>query len=273
MAFISDLRMVANAWLRPADTGTSNNVYNFFEETMKVIGEDKIGLVRADSGFFGNKFFTFLESRSKKYIVAVKSNALLKQQILNIRNWLAVDEGIQISEFNYKAHSWNKERRVIVIRQSIVKKPKALGKILFKEFPEHCFFRYQQYVTNLDLPAAEVWRMYCGRADSENRIKELKYEFGMTGFCLNKFYAREDAFRMVVVAYNFLSLFRQVILKQVIQPTLSTIRFECFALGSWIVKRGRKKILKLSVNTKRRAWLDALFSKLVDLGPPFLVKT
>jgi hypothetical protein len=272
MAFISDIRMVANAWLRPGDTSASNNVYEFFKETIHIIGADKIGLVRGDSGFFGNKFFTFLESHSKKYITAAKSNAILKQQILTIKHWLTVDEGIQISEFNYKARSWNKERRILVVKQSIGKRPKALGKNLFKDLPEYCGYRYQQYATNLDLPAVEIWRLYRGRADSENRIKELKYEFGMNGFCLNKFYATEAAFRMVVIAYNLLSLFRQAILKQIVQPRLSTIRFKCFALGSWIVKRGRKKILKLSVNMKRRAWLDGLFSKLVDLGPPFPVK-
>jgi len=77
----------------------------------------------------------------------------------------------------------------------------------------------------------------------------------------------------VLIAYNLLSLFRQAVLKQKIQPALSTIRFKCFALGSWIVKQGRKEVLKLSVALKRRAWLDGLFSRLVDLAAPFPLKT
>jgi len=30
-------------------------------------------------------------------------------------------------------------------------------------------------VTDLNLAALQIWRMYRGRADCENRIKELKY--------------------------------------------------------------------------------------------------
>lgn len=272
IAFLSDIRMPLNAWLRPGNTSASNNTYEFLKETFTIIDRKKIGLVRADSGFFGGKFLSFLENLSLNYVITIKMNAILKNNILNNRAWLSIDEGIHVGEFLYKANSWNKERRIVIVRQSIVKKPKSLGKTLFKELPEYCNYRYQMYVTNLNLTAAEIWRLYRQRADSENRIKELKYEFGIDGFCLHKFYGTEAAFRMVMIAYNLLSLFRQGILKQKIQPMLSTIRFKCFALGGWIVKRGRKKILKLSVVPARRAWLDGLFSKLVDFSPPFPIK-
>ncbi len=32
------------------------------------------------------------------------------------------------------------------------------------------------------------------RDDVENRIEELKYDFGLDSFCLNEFYATEAAF-------------------------------------------------------------------------------
>ena len=49
-------------------------------------------------------------------------------------------------------------------------------------------------VTSLDLAPEEVWRLYNGRSDSENRIAELKNDFGINGFCLDPFYATEAAF-------------------------------------------------------------------------------
>jgi len=130
-------------------------------------------------------------------------------------------------------------------------------------------YRYQALITNLDLPPVEIWRTYRQRADSENRIEELKHDFGIDGFCLSDFYATEAAFRVVMLAYNLISLFRQVILTQRIQPRLQTIRFQCFALGSWIGKKYRKKVLKLSVPAQRRPWFEGLFSKITDFGPPF----
>ena len=40
-------------------------------------------------------------------------------------------------------------------------------------------YRYSSYVTNLDLPLDVIWNMYNGRTDCENRIKELKQDFGL----------------------------------------------------------------------------------------------
>lgn len=269
IAFVADIRMIANAWLRPGNTSSGNNIYNFLEETFQIVTPERIGLVRADSGFYGDKLFKFLETKILNYIIAVRMDALIKQKLLDYTIWTTVDRGIEIGEFMHQAHNWTSARRFIIIRQSIKEKPKCFGKMLFKNLPEYCRWKYQTYATNLNLPAIEVWRLYRQRADSENRIKELKYDFGIEGFCLKKFYATEAAFRMVLIGYNLISLFRQAILKERIQQTLSTIRFKCFALGSWVVKKGRQNILKLSVGLKRRDWMDGLFGKLVDLSPPF----
>jgi hypothetical protein len=273
IAFVANVRMIANAWMRPGNAGTANNVYNFFEETLKIVNKERIGLVRADSGFYGNRFFCYMEKLKVMYVVAVRVNALMKQQVLDMSGWLSVGDGIHVSEFQYQAKSWKTARRIIVVRQSIERRPKAQGKLLFKNLPGYVDHRYQLFITNLNLEAKMVWDMYRQRADSENRIKELKYDFGMNGFCLHKFYGTEAAFRTVLIAYNLVSLFRQAILKQDTQQHLSTLRFKCFALGSWITKRGRKKVLKLSVVPRRRAWLDGLFSRLVYLSDPFPIKT
>ena len=136
----------------------------------------------------------------------------------------------------------------------MIKRPKAVGKTLFK-LPDYHFYRFQLYVTNLDLPPVEVWKLYRQRADSENGIKELKSEFGINGFCLHKFYATEAAFRMILIAYNLLSLFRQAILKQKIQPTLSTSRFKCFARGKLDYKKGQKKDTK-TIRCSKKKTLD-----------------
>ncbi len=69
-------------------------------------------------------------------------------------------------------------------------------------------YRYSALVTDMDLSALELWRLYCGRADCENRIKELKYDFGGESFNLKDFWASEAALLTVMLAYNLMSLFR-----------------------------------------------------------------
>jgi hypothetical protein len=269
MAFVADLRMVAHSWLRSGNTGSSNGVKSFLTETMTVLGHHHIGLLRADSGFFDGDFLGDLESKLLEYIIAVRMNPVVKMKIQAIRTWTKVDSGIECGEFEYQAGPWSRSRRIAVIRQLEEERPQACGKYLFDMHD----YRYQAWVTNLRLPTPEVWRLYRQRADSENRIKELKYDFGINGFCLQNFYATEASFRSVMVAYNLISLFRQAVLGVKFPPRLSTLRFKCFAIGSWIGKKYRRSVLKVGLNVKRRPWFEGLFSKIEEFSWDFAPQT
>ncbi len=61
MAFVSDVRMIANVWLRPGHTGSANNVIRFLHATRAHLAGRMIGLLRADSGFCEDAFLTHLE--------------------------------------------------------------------------------------------------------------------------------------------------------------------------------------------------------------------
>ena len=111
--------------------------------------------------------------------------------------------------------------------------------------------------------------MYNQRGDCENRIKELKYDYSIDGFALQSFAAMEAAFRMIMVAYNIMALFRQKIMTSNVAHRLSTVKFQCIAIGSYLVKDGRKTKLKLSAVGKRRHFLEHFFENLEMLHPPF----
>jgi hypothetical protein len=88
------------------------------------------------------------------------------------------------------------------------------------------------------LPAQEVWRTYRGRADCENRIKEL-------------------------------SLFRQGALKSSVgdscgkdvQHTLQALRFKLFAKAGYVTTEGRKSVLKLAIAMRQREWFEGLWNQ------------
>jgi hypothetical protein len=109
------------------------------------------------------------------------------------------------------------------------------------------------------------------RADAENRIKELKYDFGADNFNVKNFSATEAAMNFVMLAYNLMSLFRQVILGGKVQPTLKTMRYKLFAVGGYLTKEGNSRILKLSMAMRRREWFSGLWhqSKSFDLPAHF----
>ncbi len=271
MAFIADVRMVANAWMRCGNTGASSSAEGFLEETFEIMSTDRIGLIRADSGFCSEKMMHYFESKKVHYIVAARFHSGVKRA-LGKGGWTQLKEGVEVFETVHAFSQNGKERRLIIVRKDIGKLPKATGRQLeiWNDQQQDARYRYSAYYTNLDLPIESVWLLYRDRGDAENRIKELKYDFGIQGFNLKSFWATEAAFRFIVLAYNLMSLFRQLILQSKNQHTLSTLRFKCFALGAWISNHAGKRTLKIALHTKKRSWLDGLFSRADNLSPPFI---
>ena len=259
MAFIAETRMVANAWLRPGNTAALSNCKAFIDETFEILKDKQVGLVRADSGFYAHDFLNYLETeKQSNYIIAVKMYATIKKELQSQKTWWTIKDGMEICEFDYQSPEWKKPRRMVAVRKNIEILTKATGKLLLFDEPVGKY-RYSLYVTNLALPAEQIWLSYKDRADAENRIKELKYDFGLDSFCMDKFWATEAAFRTILIAYNLMSLFRQIVLKSKSQATLNTLRFKCFALGSWISKHAGKTMLNISAIGEKRKWLDGLF--------------
>ncbi len=141
--------------------------------------------------------------------------------------------------------------------------------MLFEDRQLPPIYRYSVFVKNLELLAEQIWNIYQDRGNAENRIKELRYDFAIDGFSMKKFWATEAAFRMVMISYNLMSLFRQMVLQDKMQETLNSLKFKCFALGSCIVKNSREKLIKISTAGRKRLWLEGLFSKVSQLSPPY----
>ncbi|MBK8091447.1 MAG: transposase [Verrucomicrobiaceae bacterium] len=180
------------------------------------------------------------------------------------------------------------------MRKQISRRSQAGGKLLFDDLPD---YRFSLYVTNLDLPLDQIWYIYNTRADCENRIKELKQDFGLDAFCLQeltrspphgslalraalravclaarraaRLWATEASFRFIMVAYNLMSLFRRFGLNSHNQATLATLRSYYFAIGGWVRQHARKRVLKLSLPGKKRPWMDAIFRQIEARPPPF----
>ena len=263
IAFISQTRMVANAWMRPGNTSDLNNYQAFLEETFdEVLCEKEIGLVRADSGFYADDFLNWFETRGLDYIIAVKFYQTIKYEIGAIEQWISITDGLDVCNFYFKPKN-GKKRRYIVVRKAIRKYPKSGGKLLFDE-PA---YRYSVYVTNLTLPVDQIYAIYNSRADCENRIKELKYDFGADNFCLKGFFATEASFRFIMMAYNIMALFKHQVLQSTMQ--LKTLRAYCFAIGSWISDHANQKILNIALPAKRRSWMDGLFNNVKRSEIPF----
>lgn len=268
IAFVNEVKMVANFWLRSGDTSSANNFVSFLEDTLLNLGSKKVGLVRLDSGFCQKEVMDYLEEKQLQYIVAARFIHPLQRLIDQQDQWIQVDNGIEICNKMYEASNWENPRRLVIVRQKIQQRPKAPGKTLslFPEDEVHRNYRYSAYFTNQIIGAIDVWRCYRARGDAENRIKELKYDFGVDSFVLKDFFATEAALIFVMVAYNLMSIFRLFVLQEKTQKTLATLRYRVFAIGAYFEKNNDSIKLKISLVKKRRKWFDSLWDYPIDLS-------
>ena len=271
MAFISDTRMIANCWLRPGNTQSAHNVRGFLEGTLDRLGSKRVALVRADSGFSEQALLQDLEQKKLPHVIALRLNQPLQRALVESSGWWMLDDGIDLVSVTYQAPGWSRPRRVVGIRQHLARRADAKGKTLslFADDPRWGQYRFAALVTDLDLPSVEIWRLYRGRADCENRIKELKYDFAADSFCLDDFWATEASLNTALFAYNLMSLFRQAVLRasvlkggsQDVQHTLKTLRYKLFAKAGYTTTEGRKDLLKLAIAMRQREWMEGLWDR------------
>lgn len=117
--------------------------------------------------------------------------------------------GVEIADLEASLSNWRgAKRRFVCLRQEISERPKVRGSRLV-DCPG---YTYRVVVTSVPYAAEVVTRMYAGRADSENRIKELKTRSKLGHFLSEAFDATDAAFRMGCVLYNLLADFRETVL-------------------------------------------------------------
>lgn len=274
LVFVSDVRMIANYWLRSGNTASSTNYITFLEDTLLRLGGKRVGLVRMDSGFFAKDILDCLEKKELHYIVTCRFNNRIKYSLTHECAWVEITDGLEISEMTYQANGWEKPRRIMMVRQEMEKRPKAAGKQirqleLFEDGNDFGKYRYSCLVTDLELPTKIVYDLYRGRADSENRIKELKYDFSIDDFVAHNFLTTEVCGYFIVLAYNFMSLFRHALINSNKKQFLKTIRYELISTPAYLGRTKDKHILYLARSLKTRQSFLSIWEKLKDFSLPY----
>ncbi len=140
---------MVNVWNRSGDTGAGQGAVDFFLQTRLSLGKDFcVNRVLCDSGFYLIDFIEYLESEQYRYIIAVPISRAIQRAIFGVRDWKKISKGIEVGEFEFEHidQKWTHPRRYIVVRQSVYKRPKALGKqpSLFQDFEDGKSVPYQR---------------------------------------------------------------------------------------------------------------------------------
>lgn len=257
VAAVAEVPMIAHFWLRPGNTACVSGAATFLGDTLaRLPAHLRISLVRADSGFCTQGMIEELQRRDLHYILTAALRAPVRTLCRHDdAAWTKTEvDGIEVQEVTHDAG------RLIVLRQRIAQRPQAGGKQLI-DVPG---YKFQALRTNLpaSVSALEVWRRYNGRADIENRIKELGSQFGLKGLCCRSFWATEAACHLAICAYN-LCVGLQRRLGQTQRAELTTLRWRLFSCAAVFSRAAGKPTLRLAVGTaKHRQWWHVLLRQL-----------
>jgi len=261
LAMLAEAKLVVHAWLRSGNTGSARGVRGFLAETLARLGEDfRLYALRADSGFFVREFLEDLEARGLPYAIAVRMTPPLRRELVGLRTWTSFAPGLEAAELRYQAVTWTAPRRIVVVREELRERPDAKGRRLI-EVPGYTF---HSLVTTLPLDPVATWRFYSSRADCENRLKELKDDFGADGFCLQSFDGTEAVFRLICLLFNLVALFKREVTRNE-SARLATLRTDTLVVGAIVGADGRKTMLRLGLRGPRRERFAQLLQRLTTL--------
>jgi hypothetical protein len=160
-------------------------------------------LIRLDGGFYHPHVLDVLEELRTQYAVGMPGNPVLDdiaEQWMVMSRTLAGREQRTISlygEGSYRAGSWTSQRRVVLKAEVI-------------HFEGRTQKDNQRYIiTNRRrMTPANLYRWYCGRGDSENRIKELKHDLAIDRTSCSNFVANQFRVLMTSAAFVLFQVLR-----------------------------------------------------------------
>ena len=186
--------------LRPGNVHSAEGALEFIKPIVeRYRGWFKLFWFRGDAAFATPETYEYCEEHRITYFIRLSSNAILMRLLephLNRPVGRPPKSGIQVSivDLHYQARSWSRARRVV-------------AKIEWHR--GELFPRIGFVVTNSRLPAGKVVRVYNGRGDVENRIKEGKNTLRWDKTSCQRFEANQARLKMGILAYNLLHMIRQ----------------------------------------------------------------
>ncbi len=243
---------VLRAGNAPAKQGAIGILDRMIERLRSAFPKARI-LVRLDGGFSGPELLNFLEESDVDYIIGVGENKVLKRRArrrMGRARRLSKQRGETANVFGetqYAAGSWKGRKRRILIKAEVVrqegKEPKDNGRFV---------------VTNLKGSPRHLYkRVYCMRAEVENRIKELHHGLEIDRTSCTNFLANQLRVLLTAAAYV---LMQELRLKargtECAHAQVSTLRERLLKLGVWVERSVRRIVLHLPVSfAYRNDWL------------------
>jgi len=207
--------------------------------------------VRADAGFADGKLLAVLDAAGVEYVLGLAGNRRLDKRVRRLLGRARMqarstkDTATLYGETRYAARRWDRKRRIIMKAEVLCypgRSPKNNPRFLVTNLPHR--------------PTTVYTRLYCGRGDMENRIKELQQGVAMDRTSCARFAANQLRLLFSVAAYVLFQVLQGVARGTAVGAAqVWTLREQLLKVAVWIERSVRRVVLHFPQTFPwREAW-------------------
>src|SRR5213594_2414184 len=197
--------------------------------------------VRADAGFAEGKLLAFLDAAGVEYVLGLAGNRRLDKRVRRLLGRARMqarttgDTATLYGETRYAARRWAHKRRIIMKAEVLCypgRSPKDNPRFLVTNLPHR--------------PATVYTRLYCGRGDMENRLKELQQGLAMDRTSCSRFAANQLRLLFSVAAYGLFQALQSLARATAVGAAqVWTLRERLVKIAVWVERSARRIVLHM----------------------------
>ena len=276
---VAEVGQIVACDFRRGNTSPAKDNLEFIHQCEHALPDDCfVQSLRIDAAGYQKKIIEHCDDKRIKYAIRAKSSASLKQQIdaFTEADWqpLLNKQGKPVSgQHTSRMTHWISDYEkpfTLVIQRKRIQGQAELDLDSSDTREEICVdgYIYRAIATNQEeWSNTQIIHWYNQRAeDSENRIKELKLDFGGDTLPCSDFNANTMYFLIAALSFNLFALMRQLLPEEIAHHRAITIRWRLYAMAAKVVKTGRQVFIKLQA--KHQTFLDQVLVALRRLDSP-----
>lgn len=275
---ISEVSMVVACDFREGNQPPAKDNLAFIKQCQSALPQGCfVQLLRIDAAGYQQSIFQYCEQQKITYAIRAKMSATIKEEIkaLDDKNWQALihKNGEHSSnQSTCRIVHWMTHHETpltLVIQRKALKGQSELsldGEISTDTVEmSHQGYLYRAIVCNHEnWTDSEIIHWYNQRGeDSENRIKELKLDFGGDVLPCSDFDANALYFMISAMSFNLFALMRLLLPEELSHHRVITFRWKVYAMAAKVVRTGRQTFIKMT--HKNRELLEAILERIRTL--------
>ena len=254
---IAETGQVVACDFRQGNAPPAKQNLEFIQQCQKALPDGcTVGALRIDAAGYQTSIIQYCNQQHIQYAIRAKMSPSIKRHISELSD----DQWTPLIKRSGEASTWqstytmphcigdyDQAFTLVIQRQPMRQSTLDLGDESDSE--THCVqgYIYRAIATNRSgLTASQVIHWYNQRAeDSENRIKELKLDFGGDTLPCSDFQANALYFRIAALSYNLFALMRQLLPEDLASHRVTSIRWRLYGMAAKLVRSGRRVWFKL----------------------------